>query len=187
MKLLERESGSLEDDLSFDGDHVRFILKPSKFVVFLIYLIIPLCFGAAGSYRVWYELFKKLYMNPRYDVWAVYVTGIPFAITFIYGIIALYRRIFVHYEISRRFIRVVSGMIIKKVENIDMKRVTDTALVNYGVYSNIKIVSSDKSCPNLDMSFLNSKIAGESFLFINDVAISSRTELLLATAKVKKS
>jgi hypothetical protein len=183
----ERKSGSLDHDLSLDGDKVRFILRPMRFLVFSSYFITPVMIGLGLGAAQYYVLFERFYMNPRYDIWAVYSCAVPPVLGLIIGLFLTIPRIFVRYEISRRFIRVISGIFIESIENVDMKRVKDTKLQRYGVFASISIISTDKTMQDFDISFIPTDDASEAFLFINDVAIDDRTELLLATSRGKRA
>jgi membrane protein YdbS with pleckstrin-like domain len=186
MKILQRESGALEHDLSLDGDRVRYILRPLKMLIWSSFFMTPFMLGLLGGGGLWFVLFQKYYFNPRYDVWALYLCGAVPAVGILIGLAVAIPRMFVRYEVSRRYVRVVSGIFIKSVENIDMKRVKDTSLKKYGPFSSLSIVSTDKTMPALTIPFIDADEAAEAFLFINDVAIDSRTELLLATARMRK-
>ena len=186
MKVMERKSGALEHDLSLDGDKVRFVLRPMKAMIISSFFMMPLVLGLLAGAGLWFVLFKKLYYNPRYDLWAIYACLALPVIGVAAGLFLALPKLFIRYEVSRRYIRSISGIFIESVENIDMKRVKDTSLKKFGPFSSIEIMSTDKTMPSLLIPFVPTDLASEAFLFINDVAIDSRTELLLATSRISK-
>lgn len=187
-KPLSRKPGALDEDLSNDGDTVIFILKPMKSLIISGFLIPPIMTGLAAGGGLWYLLFQKLFYNPRYDLWTYYAIAAMPVLGLLLGLMMSVPKLFVRHEVSRRYIRSFSGIVIRNIETMDVMRIKDSSITSYGPFSTLHIVSRDVTSPLLDMNLIPSQEAQDAFLFLNDSAIDSITELRLArTGRSHKS
>lgn len=179
-RSLERPDSAVEHDLEQQGDRIIHQLRPKQFMLMIFYLLPSALIGSALGFGLWHYLFKVLHYSARYDAVWYYAVGAAPLLGLLLGLVLYLPKAFVRNDVSRRYIRSHTGIVFKQIDTIDMLTVKDAEVSGFLLFSRLRVISTDRTSPLLNISFLGNKEAKAGLTFISDSSVSSLVELRLA-------
>lgn len=173
-----RGDGQFDDEMAADPEAVVFRVSANKLYV-LIEPFLAALIGAVVGAGLWYLLRHHLfaYSYFKYDLILKASFLTPPAIFFFFSLRKMYPKLAKRFEISRRFIRSNLFAGIDLVETTDMTKVQDISMTRLGPVVNLKIITRDKTTPEIRMELID-RAAGEAvFAFISAHSMESLIEM----------
>lgn len=178
----ENQTGGFGEQMEMDPEFIFFRTRASFLFSLFDILAISGLFYVLGAFLADYLENQRIFgyfLSPY--TYPVFFTSIKFGAAGLAVLLRFpffYKRLAIRYELSRRFIRQRTFVMVDLVETCDLNKVDDVSMVSLGPVGIIKLLTRDKSTPKITMIYLPINESREMFKFISSHAINSIPEFL---------
>jgi hypothetical protein len=183
-----RGDGQFDDEMAADPEAVVFRASANKWYV-LMEPILAVFVGAVLGAGIWYLLRTHVftYSYFKYDLILKASFLAPPILLLLASLKKLYPKLAKRFEISRRFIRSNLFAGIDLVETTDMNKVQDLSMTRLGPVVNIKIMTRDKTTPEIRMEYIDRAKGEAIFAFISAHSMESLVEMRASGTRRKRA